>query len=143
MVCLTGHALHIHDTSKTTSTVMYFLQQDHTYSDKATPPDSVIPFRDHFLSNHHISLHGPQRLVAWFITAIPQSLLSASALVSAFISVKRHLDHGSYYKEKYSLTVQWFSPLSPWCSPSHLYCSSSHPYSPSHLCSLACSPYYN
>ena len=34
----------IYETSKSTSTVTQFLQQGYTYSNKAIPPNSVIPY---------------------------------------------------------------------------------------------------
>ena len=41
------------ETSKVASTVTHFLQQDHTYSNKAIPSNSATPFGGHFLSNQH------------------------------------------------------------------------------------------
>ena len=48
---------------KAFQTMTYFFQHDHIYSNKATPPNSAILFGDHFLSNHHIPLPDPQRLI--------------------------------------------------------------------------------
>ena len=39
----TGSGLSIYETSKPSSTVTHFLQQGHTYSNKATIPNGVIP----------------------------------------------------------------------------------------------------
>ena len=45
----------IKTTFKNTQTYIHkhFLQQDHIYSNKATPPNSATPFGGHLLSNHH------------------------------------------------------------------------------------------
>ena len=56
VVYLTRCDLSIYETSRPTSTVTYFLQQDHSYSNKAILPSSTTPFGVHFLSNHHSSL---------------------------------------------------------------------------------------
>ena len=40
----TGCGLRVCETLKSASTVTHFLQQGHTYSNKATPPNSVIPY---------------------------------------------------------------------------------------------------
>ena len=37
-------------------TVIHCLQQDHTYSYEATPPNGAIPFGGHLISNHNICL---------------------------------------------------------------------------------------
>ena len=52
-LCLTGHGLSIYKSSKPASTVTHFLQQDHTYSNKATPPNSATPLEGYSLSNYH------------------------------------------------------------------------------------------
>lgn len=44
MVCLTGYGLSISVTSKTTSTVANYLEQDHTYCNRATSPSSATSF---------------------------------------------------------------------------------------------------
>ena len=61
MVWDTGHGVSIYETSKPAFTVTYFLQQDHTYSNKATLPNSATPFGGHFLSNHHRDLSLPAK----------------------------------------------------------------------------------
>ena len=43
VVCLTECGLSNHETSKPIPTMICFLQEDHTYSNKAKPPNSVIP----------------------------------------------------------------------------------------------------
>ena len=48
----TGCDLSRYETSKPASTVTHFLQQDQTYSNKATP-NNISPFGGHFLSKHH------------------------------------------------------------------------------------------
>ena len=48
-----GHDLSVYETSKPTSIVTHFLQQDHTYTIKATPSINATPSGGHFLSNHH------------------------------------------------------------------------------------------
>ena len=47
--------LSICETSKSSSIVTHFQQKDHTFPNKATPPVSVTPIRDHS-SNHHPGL---------------------------------------------------------------------------------------
>jgi hypothetical protein len=57
----TVHSLSIYDTSKLAHTVAYFLQQDHTWSNKVTPPNIVTSFGPSIqthesieaYSNHH------------------------------------------------------------------------------------------
>lgn len=65
--CLSGHDLNIYEPSKPASTVTpHFLQQDYTYFNKVTSPNSATP-GGHRLPNHHshhawnllfICLHG-------------------------------------------------------------------------------------
>lgn len=49
---------------KALPTVTHYLQQGHTHDNKDTPPNSATLFGGHFLSNHHILLCGPQKLIA-------------------------------------------------------------------------------
>jgi hypothetical protein len=50
----TGHRLSIYKTSKP-ATMTHFFQQGHTFSNKATPPDSAIPYG----TSIHMSLWRP------------------------------------------------------------------------------------
>ena len=53
----------------------HFLQQGHTYSNKATPPNSVTPYKPmiqthesmggHTYSNHHSYPHSKEYIVIW------------------------------------------------------------------------------
>ena len=47
-VCLTRLGLSIHETSKNVSTVTYFFQQGHTYSNNSMPPNSATPYGQDF-----------------------------------------------------------------------------------------------
>ena len=43
--CLTGPGLCIYEISNPASTVTHFLQPGHTYSNRATPPNSAPPYK--------------------------------------------------------------------------------------------------
>jgi hypothetical protein len=87
----TGWSLSIYDTSKPTSIVSHFLQQGHSYSNKATPPNSAT------LYEPSIQIHESMRAIAIQTT----SLLS---LLLLFIKKKKK-KAGQIFKEYSSVTI--------------------------------------
>ena len=71
--CVTRHSLSLYETSTPTSAVTHFLQQGHTHSSKATPPNSAAPYRPSIQTHESIG-------------AIPIQTTTFGNLVNSLIS---------------------------------------------------------